>query len=66
MDDRNERAGIKFNDADLIGIPVVIVIGEKKALGGKVEIKIRKTGEVFTVRQKQVLSQIRKLISSST
>lgn len=43
-DDRNERAGVKFADADLIGLPVRITIG-KKAAEGIVEVKFRETGE---------------------
>ena len=42
IDDRDERAGIKFKDADLIGIPYRIVIGEKNLAGGNVEFKARK------------------------
>lgn len=45
MDDRDERAGVKFKDADLIGIPYQIVIGEKNLKEGMVEVKERKTGE---------------------
>ncbi|MDY3303944.1 MAG: proline--tRNA ligase [Clostridia bacterium] len=45
IDDRAERAGVKFKDADLIGIPVRINVG-KKAEDGKVEFVIRKSGEV--------------------
>ncbi|MGI6241316.1 MAG: proline--tRNA ligase [Candidatus Omnitrophota bacterium] len=43
-DDRDERAGVKFNDADLIGIPRQVVIGERNLAQGKVEIKDRQTG----------------------
>ena len=43
-DDRKERAGVKFNDADLIGLPVRVVIG-KNAAEGIVEVKRRDTGE---------------------
>lgn len=43
-DDRDERAGVKFKDADLIGIPRQIVIGERNLEEGCVEIKCRKTG----------------------
>ena len=43
-DDRIERPGVKFNDADLIGLPVQIIVG-RKADEGIVEIKVRKTGE---------------------
>lgn len=43
-DDRKDRAGVKFNDADLIGLPIRIVIG-KNASDGIVEVKVRQTGE---------------------
>jgi prolyl-tRNA synthetase len=48
-DDRDERAGVKFKDADLIGIPYRITVGPKKLAEGKVEIKCRRTGEVVTL-----------------
>lgn len=44
VDDRDERAGVKFNDADLIGVPMQIIVGQK-TLQGKVEGKDRRTGE---------------------
>ena len=44
FDDRNERAGVKFNDADLIGYPVRITVGKKSAADQTVEIKARRTG----------------------
>src|SRR6478609_7631269 len=43
-DDRADRAGVKFNDADLIGAPFQIVIGGKGLAGGIVEVKVRRTG----------------------
>jgi hypothetical protein len=46
LDDRSERAGVKFNDADLIGAPYQVVIGDKGMAQGVVELKERKTGEV--------------------
>ena len=46
LDDRDERAGVKFKDADLIGIPYRITVGPKKLAEGKVEIKSRRSGEV--------------------
>lgn len=49
LDDRDERAGVKFKDADLVGIPYRIVIGEKNLKEGLVEIKERKTGTVERV-----------------
>jgi len=45
LDDRPERAGIKFKDADLIGIPFRITIGEKNLKDGKVELKARRDGQ---------------------
>ncbi|WP_413627398.1 proline--tRNA ligase [Fructilactobacillus vespulae] len=49
LDDRKERAGVKFADSDLIGIPIRITIG-KKADEGIVEVKIRKTGETIETK----------------
>ncbi|MCL2145416.1 MAG: proline--tRNA ligase [Endomicrobia bacterium] len=45
VDDRDERAGIKFKDADLIGIPYRITVGEKNLANGNVEFKARKDGK---------------------
>ena len=46
LDDRDERAGVKFKDADLIGIPLRVTIGHKSLADGRIEIKIRASGEV--------------------
>lgn len=48
-DDRDERAGVKFNDADLIGIPQIIIVGERNLKENKVEVKHRASGEVKLV-----------------
>ncbi len=58
-DDRNERAGVKFKDNDLIGIPYQIIVG-KKGLenGGVVEFKTRKTGEKETLSVEEALNKI--------
>lgn len=58
IDDRDERAGVKFKDADLIGIPTHIIIGEKNLKDGLVEIKDRKTKEVQKVKVEEVLERI--------
>lgn len=47
IDDRNERAGVKFNDADLIGYPLRISVGNKTLSAGKIEVVIRRTKEVI-------------------
>ena len=46
IDDRNERPCVKFKDADLIGYPLRVVVGPKTLTEGKLEVKIRKTGEI--------------------
>ena len=56
MDDRDERAGVKFKDADLIGIPTQIIIGEKNLRDGLVEIKDRKTKETTKKKIDEVVS----------
>jgi len=60
-DDRTERAGVKFNDADLIGLPCRIVIGDKGLKEGKVELKAR-TGEMELVPLDGVVEAVRGLL----
>ena len=45
LDDRDERGGVKFNDADLIGIPLQVIVGDRGLKEGKIEIKVRATGD---------------------
>ena len=59
LDDRNERPGVKFKDADLIGIPIRITIG-KKALDGIVEYKLRKAKEVLELNFEEALVKVKK------
>ncbi len=61
FDDRDAAAGFKFNDADLLGMPVQIVIGEKKLKDGKCEVKIRKTGERFDVELSNLNARLQEL-----
>lgn len=61
LDDRKERAGVKFADSDLIGIPIRVTIG-KKAAEGIVEVKIRKTGETIEVREDELVNTIQILL----
>ncbi len=62
-DDREETPGVKFKDADLIGIPLRITLGEKNLKKGLVEIKQRKTGEVTLVREEEVLPRLKEGIA---
>ena len=62
IDDRNERPGVKFKDADLIGFPVRIIAG-KTLKEGMVEIKLRSTGEVQKVPIEEAVSYVIQLIN---
>jgi prolyl-tRNA synthetase len=66
MDDRDERAGVKFKDADLIGIPHRIIIGEKNLKEGLVELKERKTGQVEKVKVEEAVEKIAKKLVMET
>lgn len=57
LDDRKERAGVKFADSDLMGLPVRITVG-KKATDGIVEIKLRRTGETIEVKTDEVENSV--------
>jgi prolyl-tRNA synthetase len=56
-DDRDERPGVKFKDADLIGIPIRLSIGERSLATGDIEIKFRKTGEMRKVPMAQAVQE---------
>jgi prolyl-tRNA synthetase len=62
MDDRDERAGVKFKDADLIGIPLRVIIGEKNLKEGLMELKERKTGNVEKVKVGEAADAVAKRI----
>ncbi|PKN51992.1 MAG: proline--tRNA ligase [Deltaproteobacteria bacterium HGW-Deltaproteobacteria-13] len=62
FDDRDERAGVKFKDADLIGIPLRIVVGRKNLEQGKVELKIRKTGENKLYPLQEIAQEIKQIV----
>lgn len=65
LDDRKERAGVKFADADLIGIPARITVG-KKASEGIVEIKLRRTGETLEVKLEEILNSLAILLKEES
>ncbi|MGT2754779.1 proline--tRNA ligase [Streptococcus ovis] len=60
-DDRNERAGVKFSDSDLIGLPIRVTVG-KKAAEGVVEVKIKGTGDTIEVHVDQLLETLKILV----
>ena len=57
LDDRKERAGVKFKDCDLIGYPLRITVGPKAVEEGAIELRVRKTGETFTELRENYLAK---------
>jgi prolyl-tRNA synthetase len=65
LDDRDERPGVKFKDADLIGIPLRIVVGSKNLVDGKVELKCRRSGEVALLPIAETIAQVRQKVAEA-
>ena len=59
FDDRDERAGVKFKDADLLGISMQVIVGQEAAKNNKLELKIRKTHERFIGTEEEVFRKIK-------
>ena len=57
LDDRKERAGVKFKDCDLIGYPLRITVGPKAVEEGTIELRVRKTGETFNETKETYLAK---------
>ena len=62
LDDRKERAGVKFKDCDLIGYPVRVTIGPKAVEEDVIEVKVRKTGEVYNFTRADYLEKVQALL----
>ena len=65
LDDRDERPGFKFKDADLIGIPLRIVVGAKNLAEGKVELKERKSGVVHLLSMVEAMAKVRAMVEEA-
>jgi len=63
LDDRDISAGVKFKDADLIGIPIRITIGPKAIKENLLDVRLRKTKKEFKLKREEVLEEIQKLIN---
>jgi prolyl-tRNA synthetase len=63
IDDRNERPGVKFKDADLIGIPIRITVG-RKAADGIVEFKLRASGENVEMSSDEAVKRVAELVEN--
>ncbi|MBI5328962.1 MAG: proline--tRNA ligase [Deltaproteobacteria bacterium] len=65
MDDRDERAGIKFNDADLIGIPIRLTIGSKALKENSVELKMRNAADASLIKIDDVSKKVLEIIEQA-
>lgn len=65
LDDRDERPGIKFKDADLIGIPFRVTVGKTLTKEGKVEIRDRKNGQTVSVPLEETIATVEQMIQST-
>ena len=61
VDDRDERAGVKFKDADLIGYPIQVVVGKRTVQNGTVEVRRRKDKEERVVPVAEALAAVQEL-----
>ncbi len=59
LDDRDERAGVKFNDAELVGFPFIVTVGKKTIESGKIELKLRQSGEKLELGEAELIARIR-------
>ncbi len=64
LDDRKERAGVKFKDCDLIGYPLRITVGPKAVEEGTIELRVRKTGETFNETKETYLAKAREILKT--
>jgi len=62
VDDREESAGVKFNDADLIGLPVRLTVSERAFKQGGVEFKLRSSTESRVIPLEQIVAEVRMAI----
>jgi prolyl-tRNA synthetase len=62
IDDRDERPGVKFKDADLLGFPYRITVGKRFSQDGRVEVRTRKDGRTEEVEAAQVVDFVRSLV----
>ncbi|HSS76956.1 MAG TPA: His/Gly/Thr/Pro-type tRNA ligase C-terminal domain-containing protein, partial [Thermoanaerobaculia bacterium] len=62
-DDRDERPGVKFKDADLIGIPVRVTVGAKSLADGKVEVSMRRDREKQLVSPGEAVGKVLELLA---
>jgi prolyl-tRNA synthetase len=64
LDDRDQRPGVKFKDADLMGLPIRVTIGQKTLADGKLELKLRREGEVQLIDAATAADTIKNLVAT--
>lgn len=64
LDDRKERAGVKFKDCDLIGYPLRVTISPKTLESGKIEVKVRRSGEFMNFERGECVEKILELLKT--
>ncbi len=65
IDDRTERPGVKFNDAELIGIPYRLTVGPRGLATGNVELSVRRTGERTELPIGTVVEEVARLVAEN-
>ncbi|MCS6971380.1 MAG: proline--tRNA ligase [Leptospiraceae bacterium] len=61
LDERDERAGVKFHDAELVGFPFIVTVGKRAVESGKLELTLRRSGEKLLLETDELITQIRKM-----
>ena len=62
LDDRADRPGVKFNDMDLVGFPVRLVVGSKGVQAGEAELSLRRDGAKRSVALTDAVAEVRRLL----
>lgn len=65
LDDRDERAGVKFKDADLVGYPIRVTLGSKTLANGQVELRERKSGETHLVKVEDLTQKVKAIVEKA-
>ncbi len=62
FDDRDETPGVKFNDADLLGMPLQVIVGNKNLKNGIIELKHRKSGEREMIALEKIIDKVKEIL----
>jgi prolyl-tRNA synthetase len=63
LDDRDERAGVKFKDADLLGILLQVIIGKESLKNDAIELKVRRGGKKIIKSKPEIIEEIKRLVN---